>query len=456
MHGSVGSNRPRLERRSFDGDESQSRVGQEASRFREAGLDHDPASTVSRMVPEQDDSRPRGPLAGLRVVELAGIGPVPFAGMVLSDLGADVIRVDRPDPGPIAAISASDPTARGKHSIAVDLKTAAGREVVLRLAGAAEILIEGHRPGVAERLGLGPEECFGRNRALVYGRMTGWGQFGPLASAAGHDINYLAVSGNLSAIGPANQPYPPLNLVADYGGGAMLLLVGVLSALLHARSSGQGQVVDAAMVDGSVLLASAFRGLLASGAWVEGRESNLLDGGAPFYRTYRTRDGGFVAVGALEPQFFGALLKGLGIDPADVTDQYDRSGWVNMAARFEAEFASRSRAEWVERFAGTDACVTPVLSFSESLTDSHLVARSTFLEIGGISQPAPAPRFSLTPTAVAHVSNPEGSDSSDADVDRILGLLGYSEGEIGVLRRQGAVGFEPRLNQPSSWIRKSP
>jgi alpha-methylacyl-CoA racemase len=391
------------------------------------------------MVKPSDDDGPSGPLVGVKVVELAAIGPVPFAGMVLADLGAEVIRVDRPDPGPIAAISSHDPTARGKGSIVVDLKQSAGVEVVLRLAGASDILIEGHRPGVAERLGLGPEECLARNPALVYGRMTGWGQSGPLSATAGHDINYLAVSGNLSAIGPADRPLPPLNLVADYGGGAMLLLVGALAALTHARSSGEGQVVDAAMVDGSALLAAVFRGLLASGAWVDRRESNLLDGGAPFYRTYRTRDDRFVAVGALEPQFFAALLTGLGLDPADVGDQYDRSGWESMSARFEAEFASCNRAEWVDRFSGTDACVSPVLTFSESLTDSHLAARKTFLDIGGILQPAPAPRFSRTPAVIPSRAGLPGPDPSAPETTRILVALGYSEAEVGMLRQERAV-----------------
>ena len=376
---------------------------------------------------------------GLRVVELAGIGPVPFAGMVLADLGADVVRVDRPDPGPIASISDFDPTARGKQAIVVDLKQAAGVEVALRLAATADIFIEGHRPGVTERIGLGPEECLARNPALVYGRMAGWGQSGPLAATAGHDINYLAVSGTLSAIGPAVRPYPPLNLVADYGGGAMLLLVGVLSALTHARSSGQGQVVDAAMVDGSALLASVFRGLLASGAWTDRRESNLLDGGAPFYRTFATRDGGFVAVGALEPQFFAALLEGLGVDAKEIGDQYDRSGWESMSSRFEAEFASRSRAEWIELFSGTDACVSPVLTLSESLNDAHLAARGTFLEIDGISQPAPAPRFSRTPAAIRVDLEPADPSSPGSGTDRLLAGLGYSETEVGMLRQKRAV-----------------
>ena len=370
-------------------------------------------------------------------MELAGIGPVPFAGMVLSDLGAEVIRVDRPEPGPVALVSPYEPTARGKETVVVDLKQEAGAEVVLRLAGACQILIEGHRPGVAERLGVGPEQCLARNGALVYGRMTGWGQSGPLAPTAGHDINYLAVSGNLSAIGPPARPYPPLNLVADYGGGAMLLLVGILAALVHARSTGQGQVVDAAMVDGSALLASAFRGLIAGGSWVEGREANLLDGGDPFYRTYRTGDGSFVAVGALEPQFFAALLEGLEVDPAELPDQHDRRGWKAMSSRFEAEFASRSRAEWVARFSGTDACVSPVWSFAEALEDDHLAARRTFVEIDGVPQPAPAPRFSQTPTATG--SKPRSTHDRADEIERILEGLGYSEAEIGKLRDERAV-----------------
>jgi alpha-methylacyl-CoA racemase len=324
--------------------------------------------------------------------------------------------------------------------VVVDLKQAAGVEVVRRMAGSAAVLIEGHRPGVAERLGVGPEDCLARNPALVYGRMTGWGQAGPLAATAGHDINYLALSGSLAAIGPASRPYPPLNLVADYGGGAMLLLIGVLSALLHARSTGEGQVVDAAMVDGSALLATVFRSLLAAGDWVEGRESNLLDGGAPFYRTYRTGDGGFLAVGALEPAFFSDLLEGLGIDPSDVADQYDRTGWAAMSARFEERFASLSRGEWLERFRGTDACVSPVLTFSESLADEHLRARRTFVEVDGIPQPAPAPRFSRTParTPGPSVDRVVAQDPVAA-TDRLLGILGYNRAEIGMLRRKRAV-----------------
>jgi alpha-methylacyl-CoA racemase len=391
------------------------------------------------MVDPTDDVVPGGPLAGVTVVELAGIGPVPFAGMVLADLGAEVVRVDRPDPGPLAAVLGTDPTSRGKDSIVVNLKQAAGVGVVLRLAAASDILIEGHRPGVAERLGIGPDECLSRNPALVYGRMTGWGQTGPLAATAGHDINYLAVSGTLAAIGPFDRPIPPLNLVADYGGGAMVLLVGILAALTHARASGKGQVVDAAMVDGSALLASVFRGLLASASWIEQRESNLLDGGAPFYRTYRTRDDRFMAVGALEPQFFAALVAGLGLDPSEVGDQYDRSCWKAMSARFEEAFGSRNRAEWVGRFSGTDACVSPVLTFSESLADTHLAARGTFVNVDGISQPAPAPRFSRTPSSGPAGARPSNYEETTARTNRILETLGYSEAEIGMLRQQRAV-----------------
>jgi alpha-methylacyl-CoA racemase len=311
--------------------------------------------------------------------------------------------------------------------------------VVLRLAAGCDILIEGHRPGVAERLGLGPEDCLARNRSLVYGRMTGWGQLGPLAATAGHDINYLALSGNLSAIGPVERPYPPLNLVADYGGGAMLLLVGVLAALVNARLTGEGQVVDAAMVDGSALLASMIRGWLAAGSWQEGRESNLLDGGAPFYRTYATSEGNFVAVGALEPQFYAALKAGLGIPPEDLANQYDRGGWAEMAARFESIFASRTRDEWVERFSGTDACVSPVLSFAESAGDAHMAARNSFVEIGGVIQPAPAPRFSRTPASIARNGSTSNPVPPGQGANRILSALGYSEEEVGMLRRDRAV-----------------
>jgi alpha-methylacyl-CoA racemase len=376
-----------------------------------------------------------GPLKGVRVVELAGLGPVPFAGMVLADLGADVIRVDRLDPGPVATLFSADPTARGRRSIALDLKQAPAVEVALRLVETAEILVEGFRPGVTERLGLGPRACLERNPALVYGRMTGWGQTGPLAPTAGHDINYLAIAGTLSAIGPVDQPLPPLNLVADYGGGAMLLLVGILSALTHARATGQGQVVDAAMVDGASLLASIVRGALASGMWTDRRQSNLLDGGAPFYRTYRTGDGGFVAVGALEPQFFAALLNGLELEADRLPAQYDRSGWPFLQRAIEERFAAYPRSHWEAIFAGTDACVTPVLSWAESAANEHLLARSTLIEVAGVRQPAPAPRFSATPAGMPVPAGPAGLDT-----ELILGSLGYSQADLSKLKAEKAVG----------------
>jgi len=375
-----------------------------------------------------------GPLEGTNVVELAAIGPVPFAGMVLADLGADVIRIERPDPGPLASTFSQDPTTRSRRSISINLKHQAGVDVFLNLATKADILLEGLRPGVAERLGIGPDTCFARNPALVYGRMTGWGQTGPLARTAGHDINYLSISGTLSAIGTADLPMAPLNLVADYGGGAMLLLVGVLGAFTHASRCGQGQVVDAAMVDGSALLATIVRGALAAGTWHEKRQANLLDGGAPFYRTYRTSDGEFVAVGALEPQFFSALVAGLGLDPEQMPGQHQRRQWPAMQETLAEVFGSRPRKHWEEVFEGTDACVSPVLSLGESPSHPHIRARETFLEVAGVIQPAPAPRFSVTVPDRPRPPVPAGTHTNE-----VLEELGYSEDDIGMLRRTGAV-----------------
>jgi alpha-methylacyl-CoA racemase len=343
-----------------------------------------------------------GPLAGLKVVELAGIGPGPHAAMVLADLGADVVRVDRPSGGlRIGNPDAPDPTLRGRRRVAADLKDPAGRETVLRLVEHADVLLEGYRPGVTERLGVGPADCHARNPRLVYGRMTGWGQDGPLAARAGHDINYISITGALHAIGRAgDRPVPPLNLVGDFGGGSMLLVVGVLAALREAQRSGQGQVVDAAMVDGSSLLVQMVWGLRGQGLWADARESNLLDGHAPFYDTYTCADGRHVAVGAIEEQFYAALLAGLGLDGEELPDQHDPSGWPKLRARFTEVFATRSRDEWAEVFAGTDACVTPVLSFAEVPAHPHLAARGTIVERDGVAQAAPAPRFSRTPTTV--------------------------------------------------------
>jgi crotonobetainyl-CoA:carnitine CoA-transferase CaiB-like acyl-CoA transferase len=336
-----------------------------------------------------------GPLGGVRVVELAGLAPGPFGCMVLADLGADVVRVDRPGTAP------DGPLQRGRRVTVLDLKSPAGVAALLRLVDRADVLVEGYRPGVAERLGFGPPVCHGRNPRLVYARMTGWGQHGPLAAQVGHDIDYLAVSGALEPLGPAHdRPHAPINLLGDFGGGGMLLAVGVLAALLERERSGAGQVVDVAMVDGSALLTTFLHGMLAAGAWTEPRGENLLDGGAPFYDTYRTADGGFVAVGALEPRFYAALLAGLGLAGLELPDQYDQAGWPGLRRRFADRFAQRTRAEWTDVFAGTDACVAPVLAPAEAHRHPHNAARGTFVEVGGVRQPAPAPRFSRTRATV--------------------------------------------------------
>lgn len=341
-----------------------------------------------------------GPLVGLRVVELAGIGPGPHAAMLLADLGADVVRLERPSEGkqllqlvPIA----DDQMLRGRRSIMLDLKDPAGLETTLRLVERADVLIEGLRPGVTERLGVGPADCRARNPRLVYARMTGWGQDGPLADRAGHDINYIAVSGALHAIGNAGgKPVPPLNLVGDFGGGSMFLVLGVLAALWERDRSGAGQVVDAAMVDGVSVLTQMFWSLRACGLWSDQRGANLLDSGAPFYDTYACADGRYVAVGALEPQFYAALLAGLELTDQDLPEQLDQAGWPLLRQRFTDTFASRSRDEWVAVFDGTDACVAPVLSFAEVPGHPHIAARGTVITVGRVPQAAPAPRFSRT------------------------------------------------------------
>ena len=339
-----------------------------------------------------------GPLTGLKVVELAGIGPGPHGAMVLADLGAQVVRVDRPGGLQLGDPALADPTLRGRRRVAADLKSPEGVETVLRLVERADVLVEGYRPGVTERLGVGPDACHARNPALVYARMTGWGQDGPMAQRAGHDINYISLTGALHAIGRAGErPVPPLNLVGDFGGGSMLLVVGVLAALWEAQRSGLGQVVDAAMVDGASVLSQMFWGFLAQGAWTDERDANVLDGHAPFYDTYTCADGRHVAVGPLEPQFYAAFLAGLGVDPADLPAQYDRAGWPVLRARFTELFASRTRDEWAAVFDGTDACVTPVLAFGEVAAHPHLAARGTIVEADGVAQAAPAPRFSRTP-----------------------------------------------------------
>jgi alpha-methylacyl-CoA racemase len=343
-----------------------------------------------------------GPLAGIRVLEFASLAPAPFACMLLSDLGADVLRVANPaDPGLTAAIHPGDPLDRGRAVVALDLKQPEAVSAALDLAGRADVLVEGFRPGVMERLGLGPDACLERNPRLVYGRMTGWGQDGPLAPRAGHDINYLALSGALEPLGPPGAPpSPPLNYVADFGGGGMLLAVGVLAALVERDRSGRGQVVDAAMTDGSALISGIVHGLRARGLWQRERGGNLFDGSAPFYATYTCSDGRFVAVGAVEPRFYAELIATLGLaDEIATADQYQRATWPDIRQRLAEAFAARSRDEWAELFAESDACVTPVLTPWEAAGHPHNAARGTFTEVGGHVHPAPAPRFSRTPAA---------------------------------------------------------
>lgn len=334
-----------------------------------------------------------GPLNGLRVVELGGIGPAPHAVMVLADLGADVVRVDRP-----GSVQGDDLLQRGKRLVAADLKTASGRELVLGLVDKADVLVEGYRPGVAERLGVGPDDCHARNPRLVYGRMTGWGQQGPLADRAGHDINYIAVTGVLGAVGRRGErPVVPLNLAGDFGGGSMFLVCGVLAALWERERSGEGQVIDAAMVDGASVLAQMMWSMLGQGIWRDEPGVNLLDGGAPYYDTYVCADGRYMAVGALEPQFYAALLEGLGLISAGLPERTEPGAWSVLRDAFTAAFLEHPREHWEKVFAGVDACVTPVLTFEEAAAHPHLTSRGTITRIDGVAQSAPAPRFSRTP-----------------------------------------------------------
>ena len=377
-----------------------------------------------------------GPLDGVRVIEIASLAPAPFGCMILSDLGADVLRVDRAESCGPDATAPAVPLSRGRRSVGINLKDPDGIELLLRLAESSDVLVEGFRPGVAERLGFGPEACAARNPRLVYGRMTGWGQDGPLAPTAGHDIDYIAISGALSLVGRAGErPVPPVNLLGDFGGGGMLLALGVLAALLERERSGLGQVVDAAMVDGSALLTSFIYGLRAAGAWQDARGVNLLDGGAPYYDTYQTADGGYVAVGALEPQFYAELLSGLGLSGADLPQQNDRAGWPVLRARFAEVFATRTRDEWAAVFAGSDGCVAPVLSAAEAPAHPHNASRGTFADVGGLVQPAPAPRFGRSATDA-----PSPPPRPGADTDAVLADLGVAPAEIAALRASGTVG----------------
>jgi alpha-methylacyl-CoA racemase len=368
-----------------------------------------------------------GPLAGLTVIELAGIGPGPYAAMLLADLGADVIRIERPGRQGSSVPPQQDVLRRNRRSIVLDLRHPDGVAAALALVAGADVLIEGFRPGVAERLGLGPENCWAVNPRLVYGRMTGWGQTGPLAPAAGHDIGYIAITGALHAVGRAGgPPVPPVNLVGDFGGGSTFLVIGILAACWEAARSGRGQVVDAAIVDGAASLTGLLHGMLATGLWRDERGANLLDSGVPWYDTYETSDGGWMAVGALEPQFYAELVSLLGIE-ADESDRRDPARWPALRSSIAAAFASRTREEWSKVFEGTDACVAPVLSLLEAPRHPHLVERGTFVEVAGIAQPAPAPRFSRTITSLPDAPPPLGQhtrqilvESGLTNVDELL------------------------------------
>ena len=379
-----------------------------------------------------------GPLAGVRIVEMAGIGPAPFCGMLLADLGAEVLRVDRLTAAADLGIDVErrfDLPNRSKRAIAVDLKRPEGVALVSRLVGSADALIEGFRPGVMERLGLGPEPCLAANPRLVYGRMTGWGQEGPLSQRVGHDINYIAMAGALDAIGPAEGgPLPPLNLVGDFGGGALYLAMGLLAGIIEARGSGQGQVVDAAMVDGAASLMAMFHGFRQAGLWQAGRGANVLDGGAPYYATYRTSDGRYVAVGAIEKRFYAALLEGLGLEAAALPAQDDRSRWADLRQVFAATFATRTRDDWAAHFEGRDACVSPVLTMEESLASPMARARAMAAETDDVVGPAPAPRFTRTPGAVRH-----GPLDPRTDTYGALRSWGVDEKTLAELARIGVI-----------------
>ena len=376
-----------------------------------------------------------GPLEGLRIVEIAGIGPGPFAAMILSDMGADIIRVDRPGSRMTKEVAAAQILNRGRPSAAVDLKDQRGIDVVLRLVDQADGLIEGFRPGVMERLGLGPDVCLGRNPRLVYGRMTGWGQEGPLAATAGHDIDYIAVSGALGAMAREGEaPLPPLNLVGDFGGGGMVMAFGMMCGVFEAQRSGTGQVIDVAMVDGASLMMAMFWGMRDLGAWSDRAGTNVLDSGAHFYNVYETADGRHLAVGAIEPQFYVLLVQGLGFAVDELAAQNDKSQWPAMKQKFAARIKEKTLAEWTAIFDGTDACVAPVHGFDDALADAHNRARQSFVHVDGIAQPAPAPRFSRTVATIAR-----GADAPGASTDDALGAWGFSASEIDELRKAGAV-----------------
>ena len=374
-----------------------------------------------------------GPLKGLKIIEMAGIGPGPFCGMVLADLGAEIIRVDRASA--IGTGSKKEPSNRGKKSIAVDLKAKEGVEVVLKLVETADAIFEGFRPGVMERLGIGPEVCLARNDRIVFGRMTGWGQEGPLANAAGHDINYISLSGALAAIGrPGSPPVPPLNLIGDFGGGGMLLALGLVAALLESKESKQGQVVDAAMTDGSALLMTMIYSMQSSGIWKTTMGSNLLDGGSHFYDTYECKDGKFISIGSIEPQFYALLCQIAELDEKVFSKQMSRDLWPEQKEEIKKIFLKKTRDEWCELMEGTDVCFAPVLDMSEAPQHPHNKERKTFIDLEGVTQPAPAPRFSRTEPEVVSSPSIVGEHTNE-----VLSSIGLSEEDISTLKTSGAV-----------------
>lgn len=372
-----------------------------------------------------------GPLSQLQIIEMAGIGPCPLAGRLMADLGAEVIVIDRAS----GKANPADINRRNKRSVALNLKSEAGRDAALRLIEGADVVIEGFRPGVMEKLGLGPDTCHERNPRLVYGRITGWGQNGPMAHLAGHDLNYLSLSGALAAMGPRDGvPMPPLNLVADYGGGTMFLIFGVLAALLERQHSGKGQVVDAAIVDGVPAMMGIFFNMLQTGLWDTRREHNMLDGGAPYYRCYETADGKAISVGPIEPQFFAELCEKTGLEHVGPQERADKENWPHLCAAYEKVFRTRTRDEWAEIFADSNACVAPVLTMDEVEDHPHNAARGVFFRQDGILQPAPAPRFARTPAGQTHAPSAPGAES-----EAVLKAAGYSDIEIATMRASGAL-----------------
>jgi alpha-methylacyl-CoA racemase len=372
-----------------------------------------------------------GPLSGLKIVEFAGIGPGPFCGMLLSDLGADVVRVDRKGSG---RASPADVTSRGRRSVALDLKSPDAIEAVLKLLESADGLIEGFRPGVMERLGLGPDVVLARNPKLVFGRMTGWGQTGPYAKAAGHDMNYIAITGALHAIGTEDKPIPPLNLVGDFGGGALYLAFGLMAGIISARETGKGQVIDCAMSDGAASLMAMFYGFKGAGIWKDERRSNLLDGGAHFYDTYQCADGKWISIGSIEPQFYALLLEKTGITDPEFANQMDRSAWPSLKAKLQDVLRTKTQADWCAIMDATDICFAPVLDLDEAPKHAHNVARETFVTVEGVVQPAPAPRFSATPGAIQGPPPKIGAHNDEALTD-----WGFTAAEVAALKEKGAL-----------------